>query len=205
MMSRSLIGLLGLLLATPALGADHELSLELGTLHIGDPAFDVFSHGDALPSKGLRAGVAVHERLAVVAGWHHTARGAELHSSEGKLLARSSFRGEAFTLGVKPDLAIGPYFRPYLLVQGMLLAGQVRFDDDPNESDSPGQIQESAVAPGLLTMGGIELRAPMGGAPLTIAFHLEGGYGRTAPLAFDDVGDLQPGGLALRGGVGVRF
>lgn len=199
---RSALALLALSLATPAVAADHELSAELGTLHNGDPAWDLFSERNGMPSIGLRGGIAVHDRVAVQLGWHRVRRGANV---SGAANLRTAFVGHEITLGAKADLALGEALRPYVKLDAMLLRGTMRFDDARNDDDNPGQVSASAIAPGGLAVGGLELRIPQGEAPFTLAWHLEAGYGRTATLDFGDYGALTPAGLVVRSGIGVRF
>lgn len=193
-------------LALPALAADHEVSVELGTLANRDPDFDLYSQSNVMPSRGLRAAFAFHERVAVVAGWHRVRRGAELYDENSEsYVGRAAFFADELTLGIKADVELVPAILPYVSVQGMLVRGLSRFDDDPEDEESPGQVQFSALAPGLLPMGGVELRIPKGDAPFTLAWHIEAGYGLVGNMDFDALGDVRPGGFALRSGVGVRF
>lgn len=200
------------LIAITASAADHEVSIELGSLHNGDEHYDVYQRGDQMPSWGLSAGVKFHDRLAVVGSWHRVRRGSDIllvdyeESFEEANIGRSAFIGDEFTLGVKGDFQVTRWFLPYASVEAMLLRATVRFDDDPDDNESPGQLSNGAAAPGGLFALGIELRIPKGDAPFTIAFTYEVGYGLVAQLNFSELGDIQPGGgLAMRSGLGVRF
>jgi hypothetical protein len=188
-----------------AFAASNEVSVELGTLYTDDPSWALFSDTEGLPSKGLRFGYAVHDRVAVVGGWHHVRRGAELTLASGSMSTSSAFLGDEFTLGARGDVAIGDAILPYVALSAMMVRGDVRLDDDFEDDDNPGQVRETDWAPGGLAVGGIELRIPQDEAPFTLAMHLEAGYGATAPLRFGEVGQIQPAGFVMRGGVGVRF
>jgi len=193
------------LLSAPALAADNELSIELGTFHNGDTDFGVFSDGEYMPSWGLRLGVAPLRNLAVVGGWHRVRRGADLYIDDWTHIGRAAFFADEFTLGVRGDVMIGQALLPYAMVQGLGMVGRVKFDDDPDDKGSPGQFAESAVAVGGLAVAGVELRIPKGNAPFTLAWHIEAGYGLTSALDFERTGDMTPRGFVLRSGVGVRF
>jgi hypothetical protein len=201
--------------------ADHEISLELGNLHNGDTAFDLFSRNDVMPSRGVRAGVAVHDRVAVMAGWHRVRRGAAVYSADEYLFNAAYFANE-WTVGVKADVELAPWLLPYVKADAMLYQATMRFDDQPNDRDNAGQVQASALAPGGLFLGGAEIRIPKESAPFTLAWHIEAGYGIVASHAYtgvnavgtddrggfaDDasVGEMAPHGFALRSGLGIRF
>ncbi|MBT3223407.1 MAG: hypothetical protein HN348_30415 [Proteobacteria bacterium] len=202
--------LAALLLSAPAQGASHELSFEMGTLHNGDENYDLFSGNNAIPTRGLRFGVAVHENVAVTAGWQHGARGSDIYlpdSEGGESIMTAAFFADEFTLGVKADYNIADIFFPYVKVDAMLFRGVMKFDDDPNDRFSPGQVQVAGLAPGGLAMGGFEIAVPNKSrkVPLTVAVHLEAGYGLVSRLNFGDYGQMKPGGFALRGGIGLRY
>ncbi len=199
--------LAALLFLSPALAADHEASIELGTLANRDTDFDVYSRNNIMPSWGLHGAYAFHERLSVVASWHRVRRGSDLYEMVGSSqpFGRAAFFADELTLGLHADLQLHSTLFPYVNLQGLVVRGVSRFDDDPSDEDSPGQISEAALAPGFMPTGGLEVRIPQGDAPFTIAWHLEAGYGWVGNLVFPKLGDMRPGGFALRSGVGVRF
>src|SRR5690606_20493916 len=94
---RRLVAGLGLMLAVsaPAAAGDGrlhgELSVELGTLANHDPAFDLFSKRDAMPSRGVRAGIALSDGISLVAGWHRVRRGATVFDGAGQRLRTAFF------------------------------------------------------------------------------------------------------------------
>lgn len=193
-----------------AFAFEAELAGEVGSLHIGDPEYDLFTRGNALPSVGLRAGFRPtgdrHVPVGVMASWHHNTRGSRIGDGQGGPDYVAAFTTDTFGLGARLDADIGEVFSPYLGVQGLLMRGLARFDDDPSDNDSPGQTKVAGLAPGLLTVGGIEMSSPdftvFSGE---VFVHLEIGYGVTAPIRLDGLGDLQPRGVAVRSGIGMRF
>lgn len=200
------IAALGLLVAAPAHadGIDGEISLELGTLRNSDQAFDLFSENNAMPSRGVRLGLGLSDELTIVAGWHRVSRGATLYLGEGSEI-RSAFFADEFTLGPKLGKLLGDVAFPYVTTQAMAFRGVMKLDDDPSTRHNPGQLQESAITPGVLGLGGIEFRSPTETSDLAVAFFLEMGYGWVARGAYGDFGTMKPGGFALRSGVGLRF
>ena len=196
-----------LLLAAPAAGgiAGAEFSGELGTLHNSDPTFDLFSSTDAMPSRGLRLGIAPVDRITVLAGWHHVGRGSVVEFEESDERFYSAFLADEFTLGAKLDAELGEWFYPYVSGNLMLIRGQMRFDDNDQIDFNANQLKASSLAPGLLGMAGTEFRVPQKDGPVTIAWHLEMGYGWVGRTTFEDFGDMKPGGFALRSGLGLRF
>lgn len=202
---RALLLTLGLVLASPAnaAGLDGEISVELGTLRNTDPAFDLFSNKDAMPSRGVRAGIGLTDHLTVIGGWHRVRRGATLYLSDTTV--RTAYFADTFTLGPKAHLPIKDIVYPYVTTQAMLFRGIMKFDDDPDTRHNPGQVTEAALSPGVLGMGGVELRTPSPRGDLALAIFLEAGYGWVARATYGEIGTMKPGGFALRSGFGVRF
>lgn len=197
-------------LSAPALAADHEISFEVGNLHNSDLSWDLFSANNGMPSYGLRAGFAFHDRLAVVGGWHHLRRGRDLYfyddATQGDaFVARTAFIGNEFTLGLKADIAPTTWLQPYATVQGMVLQASWKYDDDPSDKDSPGQMSDVDASLGLLALGGVELHIPQGEAPFTIATYFEAGWGAVGEMVVCPVGNMTPGGFTFRAGWGLRF
>jgi len=204
---RTLIVLAALCAALPAQAADHELSLEMGSLAVRDPAWNTFSSADAMTTLGLRAGYRVHDRVAVIGSYHHTRTGSDVFDDDGEgLLARAAFFGNEFTLGAKADVSIKDFMLPYVTVSGLVFHSDARFDDAPNDDDNPGQIKETALSGGFRGMGGLEFRIPRWEPPgFTVGAYLEFGYTYLSPLSFGDLGDMELGGFTARGGLGVRY
>lgn len=204
-------------LAPAAEAAEREVALELGSFGAPDEDFDLFSHGDALPTRGLRVGWPVHERVAVIAGWHHGARGLRVYplgdeydyeydddySADNNAFV-AAFYGDQFTLGAKADWALVRWLLPYATVQAVGYRGLVRLDDDLQHDDNPNQVQRSAFAPGAMATAGLDVRVPFG-ETFAAATYLELGYGYVLPLDFADLGEIDMRGFVLRWGVGARF
>ena len=197
-----------------AQAADHELSLELGTAANHQQNWFMFNdESQQLPSWGLRAGVAVHDRLAIIGGWHHGKKGMRLgfggdwdDDDEEAYGFASVFYGDSFTLGLKADVPVAVWFRPYATAQGLGDRGMVRLDDDLSEDDNLNQIQRSDFSFGGIGALGVDFRMPLKDGAWAIASYLELGYGYASPLDFDELGELDGlYGVVFRWGVGVRF
>ncbi len=196
-----------------AQAADHELSLELGTTANHQQNWYMFNaESQQLPSWGLRAGVAVHDRLAIIGGWHHGKKGMRLgfdeswEDDEEAYGFASVFYGDSFTLGLKADVPVAVWFRPYATAQGLGLRGMVRLDDDLSEDDNLNQIQQADFSLGGIGALGVDFRVPFKDGAWALASYLELGYGYAAPLDFGDLGELDElHGVVFRWGAGVRF
>lgn len=197
---------LALLLASPALAAEHSLSVELGSMRNTDPAYDTFSTSDTMPSRGLRGQLAVHDRIGLFAGWHRVRRGASL-SAGNSTVGTAAFLADEFTLGARVDAPVGGLLAPYISASGLLMRGVTRFDDDPTDADSPGQVSAAGLAPGGIAAGGLQLHVLPDSwrPPLGFGVHLEVGYALVARLPLADLGGMRPGGLHVRTGVSVLF
>jgi len=205
-MRPAFFALLALLLPVAAHGADDEVSLELGSIGTPDADWALFSDTERLPTQGLRLGWAVHDRVALVAGWHRGAQGMTVGGeTTGQSDFVATFGAHLFSLGAKADVALTPWFAPYATAQAIGLIGTVRLDDDPEDDENPNQIAESAFAPGAMGTAGVEFRIPFHDGAFAAATSLEMGYAWLAPLAYDTLGDLQFRGFAVRWGVGARF
>lgn len=199
---------LAALLAAPgaALAAQNEVSLELGSFASPDPDWELFSESGHLPTQGLRLGWALHDRIALVGGWHRGARGMTLGDEAG---SQSDFVAAfcAHTLGVgaKADWPLASWFAPYATAQATGLLGTVRLDDDPEDDDNLNQLSHTAFAPGAMATAGLEFRLPLREDALAAATSFELGYAWFAPLSYDALGSLAFRGLVLRWGLGARF
>lgn len=204
---RTLTLLTALVAASPALAADHELGIELGSVGNRDAAYDSFSSADAMTSRGVRVGVAVHDRVAIVGGWHRARNGARLYDNTSDYALYTAFLADEFTLGAKVDVPIGDFIAPYALAQGMLFRGVAKFDDDPTDPESLGQVSQAGLAPGVLGAGGVELHVLPDelGIPVGFGVHLEFGYAYIGRMNLADIGDMKPGGALGRAGVSVLF
>lgn len=206
------ITLLGLsLCASPALAADHEVSLELGSLHANDASWDLFSETETFGTYGVRVGYAFHDRMAAIAGYHRGSTGMTVESTSGGWETdepptfQSAFYGDEYTLGVKADLPLSINLRPFVTVQALGVRGLIRLDDDTEHDDNLNQITRSAFAPGGMATGGVDLRIPVAQARYYLSSSMEFGYGKVLDLDFGDMGTLPMGGFAFRWGVGFRM
>jgi hypothetical protein len=189
------------------------VSFEASSLANRDPMYDLFAPGDAMGGVGLSAGVRLVPNLAVVASWQRVRRGADVtlyvddtdadFESDNQQL-RAALLANELTLGLRADFGIAGILRPYAAGHAMVVTTRVRLDDDPTRRDNPGQVEAFGLAPGALVTLGAELRLPVS-ASVQPAVHLEMGPSWLLPADLDVLGDMQPGGFALRTGVGLRF
>ena len=196
--------------ASAAQAADNEVSLEFGSLYNGDSAMQYFSDSSSIPSVGLRLGYALSDNLAVTLGYHHSARGSEFESYDyetgiSQPLVHSAFFGNELTVGVKYDMELTSFLRPYASGQALVMLGTAVLDDDLSEYDNTTAFRASSVAPGGMATLGLEVQLPKKLLSVTAAAHLEMGYAYVGNLDFNELGDMQPGGFVLRSGLGVRF
>jgi hypothetical protein len=195
--------------------ARFELSAELGALNNSDPTWDLFSSGNAMPSYGVKAGYRLSERVAAVGSWNLVRHGAfvtvvgsdtdgDFSDDADSFVA--ALTGHELTLGAKADLSLGDVdvLLPYVSTQGLVLIADMRFDDEPDDRDNPGQVVASAMTGGFLATAGAEIRWPPQ-SPVAVAWYLEGGYGWLARASFGEVGTMKPGGFAIRSGLGIRL
>lgn len=198
-----------LALALPAAAATHEVSFEVGWIGAYDPAWDVFSGGNSLPSYGLRLGFAVHDNVALIAGWQHAVNGGSvgLDGYEDYGYERE-FQAAMYTdqinVGAKADVKVWSWFHPYVTAQAVGMRGLARLDDDARDDENLTQVQVAGLTGGFTGAAGLDFLIPIKGR-VAIAPYIELGYGWMAPLALRDLGSVQFGGFAGRSGVGVRF
>jgi hypothetical protein len=211
------------LLAIPstAIAADHEISLELGTTgHAPDDNWFLFNdYSDTLSSYGVRAGYAVHPRVAIIGGWHHGAHGSRIEMDgyegdndeyyydeyEGGQAMAAAYYADTFSLGAKADLPIATWFRPYATLQGLGIMSKVRLDDDTTTDDNPNQLQRSAMSFGGAATGGLDFRVPFNQGAWALSSHVELGYHLGTAANFEELGSLSNRGLLFRWGLGARF
>jgi len=217
----SITALALLAIPTTAIAADHEISLELGTTgHGPDDNWFLFNDNrDDLSSYGVRLGFAVHDRVAVIGGYHHGANGTRIEMdgydgsgdeyydggySEGPAMA-AAYYNDTFALGAKADLPVATWFRPYATVQGLGILSKVRLDDDTSTDDNPNQLQYSAFSPGAAATAGLDFRIPIKQGAWALASYLELGYHIGTKANFDELGTLSNRGMIFRWGLGTRF
>ena len=190
-----------------------EVGFEFGTMANADRAYDLFSSGNAMPSRGIRIGARLAERVQVLAGWQQSSRGStillanddtEIDFTTSSNEVRAAFSTHQVAAGLRADLSVLDTLLPYVAVQGLAIQGTARLDDDPESQVNVGQVRASALGMGLLAVAGAELRFPPD-EPLAVGFHLDLGYAYVSSLSLGDFGTMQPGGFTARGGVGLRF
>jgi len=219
MMTATLLMLLnGPAHAGSADAADHEVSLELGTLGSRDENFSMFSSDGMLPSAGGRIGYAVMPRWSVLADYQYGRYGGGIESevigADGDYdyaYSDMDLTVHQLSIGPKFDLPVTHWLRPYATVQGMGLLGRLGFAEDGDEDS---RVRYGDTAAGGLAAVGIDLVPGAPRARLHLASHLEMGYARAFALDFSDpdagntpadIGDIALGGYYLRWGVGIRF
>jgi len=188
-----------------------SLNVEMGSIANHDPSYNLFSNGDGMRSMGLRGGVRLGEHLTVLGGWHRARRGAVVYvgnndtgSEDGASFNAALFADE-LSLGAQAGLPVGDFIYPYVGVDAMLFRGVMKFDEDLSTRNNAGQVVAAGAAPGILPVGGIEFRSPTGVDDVEVGFYFELGYSAFANANFGDLGQMKPGGLSARGGLGVRF
>lgn len=203
----------------------HELSLELGTFGAPDPAWENLSDGDAVGSRGIRAGYGLTPSLTLIGSWHHSADGAEIEGpgseEEYDTLFRTAFLSDQFAVGPKLQWRWKRWLVPYATVQGVGWLGRARIDDDFDDDANINQYQFTGFAPGAMVTAGLDLIPTRVGRRVRLASHLEAGYGVTSRMTLTQAGGSDRAntdgekavelgavgfrGFALRWGVGVRF
>lgn len=191
--------------ATAAAGA-HELAFESGSLHNGDRVFDRFSNDDSMPSLGLRAAYALNDNFGIVAAWHNTRIGGDVYFGNS-FIARQAFLAHDFSAGLKVDVPIHDLVSPYATLTAVGVTGTVKLDDDPDDADSPGQVQDSALSFGGRAAAGVDihLSAERLNTPVGFGIHIDFGYQLLSRMQFSEFGSMKPGGFAMRAGLGVQF
>lgn len=209
------------LLCVDARAASNELSVEIGSLGTRDERFELFHERNLLSTWGLRGGVAVHPRVAILAGWHHATAGNAVemetltgssgytgddeyyYDEEGLGAFQAAYRGEHFTLGPKVDLPIDDWGFPYLTVQGALFVGKVLLDEDATDETNLNQLKGTAFSPGGLAAAGIDIvPVHLAHGKLDLGGHLELGYATTLDTTYR--GEL-PTGTGLTQAELARF
>lgn len=195
---------LALLLASPALAADHEVDLEMRSTVTSDASYRMFNDTDGLGTWGVRGAFALHENVKIAGSWSHGGRGLKIHTGPDGEGFRTSLKIETLGLGVKGGWLFQEVVGPIATVQGLMLLGRARFDEDATVDDNPGQYRRSGVAFGLSATAGLEGRL-VTASRYKPAVSLEFGYLRTTNLGLDELGDLHFGGFTARGSLGLRF
>ena len=201
--------LLPLMLNVASAGDGGEISFNWGQLGAHDDSWELFSDNDQLRTVGLRLGYGINQHLSVVGGWQHAFDGGSLwvesedDFDEGEL--RLSLATNRFAVGPKARLEIFPWLVPYATVQGTMLWGAAKFDDDPGDDENLNQIRASGLAFGGVGALGVELVARPEDKLLRPAFGFEAGYGWLSPLELDQLGQLDFRGFYGSWTLGLRF
>jgi hypothetical protein len=179
--------------------------------------YQLFNHGDATPSAGLRVGIGVRDRLSIIGGWHNSKQGLELHYEEvhdeydeydeygSEYLLTTGLSLNQYQAGLKSEMRITDWLYPYFTGQALLVHGTVRLDDDTSTRSNPGQVRRDSLGVGVMGTIGIDIRIPQKMFPFTLGWHIDGGYAWVSPMNYKDLGQLTPGGTVLRSGLGIRF
>jgi len=217
--------LIALFWASTATAATSEFSVEVGNMNISDPAYEVFTRFGEVPSGGLRIGVGIRDRLAVIGSWHNTTRGADLYYEnydydepvyeeedvyydeeyDGGYLMHSKFNLSQYQIGLKSEIKMFEWLFPYFTGQGIFAHSTIRFDDDTSTRSNIGQVRRDGFGAGFMGTVGADFRLPQKRLPFTVGLHVEGGYTWISPMKFNDLGSIQPKGAVLRTGLGLRF
>lgn len=203
--------------APAAQAARHEVSGEyqLGNLPSGplsDAVGEYTTHGG-----GIRLGYAVFPNrnrfgLVVRAGWSLARAegfgGFYFEEDDGTMGdLRSRLAVNQANVGLKADIEVAGFFYPYVAGDIGLTVASLwqKSDNAPAAEDG---LRETAVAPQGDLLLGTEWMVPDRrlGIPVTVAFHVEGGYAWTGALRMPESGGRQVlSGAVLRAGVGLRF
>lgn len=207
----AIAGALGLCTTASATEIGGSFSLELARIANTDRSWNLFSENDGMPSRGLRAGVKIGPLVTVQGGWHRVSRGASVSVPVADGLdfrtqeVQMAFFADEFTLGGQFGVPIKDIVVPYASVDGMLMRGTMKLDEDPDTRKNPGQYVAHGLNPGVVTSGGMELRSPESPAGWLAAVFFEAGHSWFLSGDFDDFGEMRPGGFTVRGGAGIRF
>lgn len=202
--------LLAMALVGDAGAATHELSFNWSSLHAPDDNWDYYSDRESLNTWGLRAGFGLTDRLSVVAGWQHDVQGGTLYFDYGDdewdaASVSLALTSNTWTVGPKYGVEVFPWLYPYATVQGALLWGTTKLDDDVEDDENMNELRASGLAPGALGALGLEFRALRVDRPVRPAVFAEFGYGWMAPLQQGDLGELTFRGFYANWGLGARF
>ena len=175
-------------------------------------------------SWGVRAGFAVHNRLAIISSYHRSRRGNDVRTGdEEAFLLRAAYFSDQLSVGAKADLEVTEWLYPYATVQGIVYHATIKLDDDPEDRNNPGQLKASGWSGGGMGTVGVEFRIPtVKRVPFQLAAHLEGGYALIARHGYNSIktpslsespewgdseslGTMQPGGFIFRLGLGLRL
>lgn len=201
------------LLFSTALAASNEVGLSIGWLDSGDPAWRHVAESGAYATWGGHFGLAVHDRVTVLAGYRHGRVGADLdawdwdsdESSSSFNSAKNAFYANTFLLGAKADWEVVESFTPYLGLQAQGLLGMARVDDELDDDENVSQRQQVGFSPGFVVTGGLAFPVPTAVDGMYVTPWVDAGYGWVAPLKLGDLGRVQPSGFTGQAGVAFQF
>ena len=223
------------ILSLPSQAADHEISFELGTFANNDETYNLFGGNDGMKSWGFRGGYAIHDRVSIIASYHHHRTGSHITTDEDWEYAfHSAYYANLFGIGAKADVQPLKWLQFYSALQGLAYLGTARFDADGNSRTNIGQFNATSLAVGGQVTVGTEIKIRLktnkslfkkseakDQGTLQFAWHIEGGYGIVSKheYQFKDVNaevngfpeesennaSMNPGGFVLRSGLGMRF
>ncbi len=220
-MSFLTLALAALFSSGPAHAISNELTIDYGWQGAHDDSWDLISDNPRIGSYGARAGLRLSDRLGVVGSWGRGARGAEIYVEDADTYEelgsfQLAFKMQQVGVGVKADLDVNPYVRPYAVLMGTGMLGSLWLDDDPEEDDNANQTVYRGFGPGGFVGLGSEFMSGMPDQRVRVVGTLEAGYSHTFPMAFKStdekdqvgsvpIGDLGFNGLTIRLGAGLRF
>ena len=199
---------------------DNELTFERSWQGAHDDDWALLSDYPRFGTWGLRGGMGLGDRLGVVASYHRGARGSEIVFEDPETYEVYSeinlaLKAQQIAVGIKYDLDINPWIRPYGTVQGTAMFGRLLMDDDVTEDDNSNQLSYRGFGPGGFAGLGVEAFGTQPGKRVRFVASLEAGYSHTFPMTFTadgdetasavEVGQLGFNGLTIRLGTGVRF
>lgn len=204
-----------LLGATASAGNGSEISLAWSRLNSPDDSWSAISDDDLLHASGLRVGYGLSPHFSVLAGWQRGLDGGAIWAGEGDDDydyyendwgdAELSLATHRFSLGPKARVELFPWFVPYATVQGALLWGTMKIDDDLEDDENLNQIRSGGLSPGVLGTAGVEIVLLRSDRLIRPALGFEAGYGWLAPLRLEPAGALDFHGFTASWTVGARF
>ena len=208
-----ILALGGLLLASNAFAARHEVNFDLGLVTTNDETYDLFGDNNNLFGLGVTAGVVVWDLgdligVHIMGGWNRTWQGADvvvLNEDFTESGFQTSLFTDEFNLGPKVSLTLWDFLTPYLTVQGAVVHAAMRLDGDVIRDENADVFKRTAVTGGVRSMVGLEFLIPHDRSPVALGIYSEAGYGWYGKLHWQDFGDMQTRGFAFRSGVGLRF
>lgn len=193
------------LLSANALAADNEVVFSVGSLTTTDVGWTQFSNNATPTYFSLRAATPLSERLSAVVDYRPQYKGVAL--ADGFSITRTAYTQHLGALGFKANLPIHSDIPlvPYGVVEGVMMLGLMKLDDDRTDRDNPNQVRANAVTAGGYGAIGIDGVAPRGDFRVGFVGHIELGYLVHGPMDMGAVGTLRPQGVVFRVGAGLRF